>query len=71
MGRRPSGALPVMRRHKPTNTARIIVGVNHPELSLPKWPRLRGAGQSCHHNSAREPYQSGRLCGAWPCRFHH
>lgn len=26
MGRRPSGALPVMRRHKPTNTARINVG---------------------------------------------
>jgi integrase len=26
MGRRPSGALPVMRRHKPTNTARICVG---------------------------------------------
>lgn len=26
MGRRPSGALPVMRRHKPTNTARITVG---------------------------------------------
>lgn len=26
MGRRPSGALPVMRRHKPTNTARIFVG---------------------------------------------
>jgi hypothetical protein len=44
MGRRSSGALPVMRRHKPTNTARIIVGVNHPELSLPRWPRLRGAG---------------------------
>jgi integrase len=26
MGRRPSGALPAMRRHKPTNTARIVVG---------------------------------------------
>lgn len=26
MGRRPSGALPSMRRHKPTNTARITVG---------------------------------------------
>jgi len=26
MGRRPSGALPVMRRHKPTNTARVVVG---------------------------------------------
>jgi integrase len=26
MGRRPSGALPVMRHHKPTNTARIVVG---------------------------------------------
>jgi len=24
MGRRPSGALPVMRHHKPTNTARIV-----------------------------------------------
>jgi hypothetical protein len=26
MGRRPSGALPQMRRHKPTNTARITLG---------------------------------------------
>lgn len=26
MGRRPSGALPAMRHHKPTNTARIVVG---------------------------------------------
>lgn len=26
MGRRPSGALPVMRHHKPTNTARVAVG---------------------------------------------
>jgi hypothetical protein len=25
MGRRPSGALPAMRHHKPTNTARIVV----------------------------------------------
>lgn len=25
MGRRPSGALPVMRRHKPPNTARIVI----------------------------------------------
>lgn len=26
MGRRPSGALPAMRRHRPTNTARIVIG---------------------------------------------
>ena len=26
MGRRPSGTLPAMRRHKPTNTARITIG---------------------------------------------
>ena len=26
MGRRPSGSLPAMRRHKPTNTARLTVG---------------------------------------------
>jgi integrase len=26
MGRRPSGALPQMRRHRPTNTARIVIG---------------------------------------------
>lgn len=35
MGRRPAGALPVMRRHKPTNTARIFVdGKLH---SLGRW----------------------------------
>ena len=26
MGRRPSGSLPAIRRHKPTNTARMVVG---------------------------------------------
>jgi integrase len=26
MGRRPSGALPQIRRHKPTNTARVVIG---------------------------------------------
>jgi hypothetical protein len=26
MRRRPSGTLPAMRRHKPTNTARITIG---------------------------------------------
>jgi hypothetical protein len=26
MGRRPSGTLPAMRWHKPTNTARITIG---------------------------------------------
>ena len=35
MGRRPSGALPAMRRHKPTNNARITVaGKVH---SLGRW----------------------------------
>jgi len=35
MGRRPSGALPMMRRHKPTNTARITVGGK--VVSLGRW----------------------------------
>lgn len=35
MGRRPSGALPVMRRHKPTNTARIVI--NGKVYSLGRW----------------------------------
>ena len=35
MGRRQSGALPQMRRHKPTNTARIVIdGRVH---SLGRW----------------------------------
>jgi len=35
MGRRPSGALPQMRRHRPTNTARIVIdGKVH---SLGRW----------------------------------
>ena len=35
MGRRPSGELPVMRRHKPTNTARIVI--NGKVYSLGRW----------------------------------
>lgn len=35
MGRRPSGALPVMRRHRPTNTARIVI--NGKVYSLGRW----------------------------------
>ena len=35
MGRRPSGALPQMRRHKPTNTARITLGDK--VYSLGRW----------------------------------
>jgi len=35
MGRRPSGALPQMRRHKPTNTARITLGGK--VYSLGRW----------------------------------
>lgn len=35
MGRRPSGALPVMRRHKPSNTARIVI--NGKVYSLGRW----------------------------------
>lgn len=35
MGRRPAGALPAMRRHKPTNTARITVGGK--VYSLGRW----------------------------------
>ena len=42
MGRRPSGALPEMRRHKPTNTARIVIGGR--VHSLGRW-RSREARQ--------------------------
>lgn len=35
MGRRPSGALPVMRRHKPSNTARIVI--DGKVYSLGRW----------------------------------
>ncbi len=35
MGRRPSGALPVMRRHKLTNTARIVI--DGKVYSLGRW----------------------------------
>lgn len=35
MGRRPSGALPVMRRHRPTNTARIVISGK--VYSLGRW----------------------------------
>jgi len=36
MGRRPSGALPQMRLHGPTNTARIVIGGK-----VPNWQRQR------------------------------
>lgn len=35
MGRRPAGALPQMRRHEPTNTARIKIGGK--VYSLGRW----------------------------------